>query len=139
MKSDMAYRASGTEEALEKAVSRAFLTSYLLSGSVEQAEGIVLDAIDSFDPDTHSEDAFVQGAIEAVVQGNLRRTGPVERKLFLPRELQSVLNLSNNLRQCFVLRVLAGLSAKSCVRLLGISAKKVDEYACIAIHCLARP
>ena len=141
----MEHDANGTEMrerqwGIENTISLAFRTAHLLTASVHQAEIAVLKAIESFDPDGDSEQTLFQAAMHAAVHG------PVDVKLqsassqpasFVPVELQSVLDLSQDLRRCFVLRVLVGMSRQACARWLRLTVCSVDHYTCAALQCLA--
>jgi DNA-directed RNA polymerase specialized sigma24 family protein len=120
---------------IEQTVSRAFRTAHLLTASIRQAESAVLEAIDSFDPDVDTAESLFQNAILAAVRCPSSESQSNES--FEPLELQAVLNLSENLRRCFVLRVLVGLSHRSCARLLRLSVGTVNEYTCAALQRLA--
>jgi hypothetical protein len=144
----MEHNPTGTETrkrpcGIEDTISLAFRTAHLLTASVHQAESAVLKAIDSIDPDGDSEETLFGSTMHAAV-------GPVEHKLqstpnqpastgsSVPIELQGVLNLSKDLRRCFVLRVLVGMSRQACARLLRLNARRVDQYTCAALQCLSR-
>ena len=55
----------------------------------------------------------------------------------LPVELQHVLHLARNLRHCFVLRLLVGLSRALCAWLLHLETRQIDERTCAAVLELA--
>ena len=55
----------------------------------------------------------------------------------LPAELRRVLRLPAPARQCFTLRLLAGLTAKACARLLRFEVCQVDEAAILGAQMLA--
>ena len=116
-------------------VWRAFRTAHLLTASVDQAERAVLRAIGSFDVETDTDEMLFQRAIRAAVAcpSNL---APSSRAL-LPAELQSVLDLSHDLRRCFVLRILVGMSRRDCSKLLRLSDRTVNDYTCSALRRLA--
>jgi DNA-directed RNA polymerase specialized sigma24 family protein len=121
---------------IEQTVSLAFRTAHLLTASTQQAESAVLEAIDSFDPDVDTGETLFQNAILGAVQCPSSQSQSTES--FEPPELQAVLSLSENLRRCFVLRVLVGLSRRSCARLLRLNAGTVNDYTCAALQRLAR-
>jgi len=104
------------EYRLEHTIGRVFLTAHLMTANIEQAERAVCEAIDSFDPDRVTEEDLLRDAIRAVVRGVAGQTYPLFSNhrnwngWALPDELQAVLNLSPDIRQCYVLRILAGLS-----------------------------
>jgi DNA-directed RNA polymerase specialized sigma24 family protein len=120
---------------IEQTVTRAFRTAHLLTASTRQAESAVLEAIDSFDPDVDTAESLFQNAILAAVRCPSSESQSNES--FEPLELQAVLNLSENLRRCFVLRVLLGFSRSACGRLLNMTVATVNEYTCAALQRLA--
>jgi len=130
------------ERRIVHTISRAFRTAHLLTASIQQAESAVLEAIDSFDPDGETEETLFRYVVHAAVRSSVEHILPSasnqsESAMFLPVELQAVLNLPPNLRRCFVLRVLVGLSRQICARLLRLDARRVDQYTCAALQCLA--
>ena len=130
---------AGTERAkslFERTLDRSFNAAHLLTASVRQAEAAVLKAIDWFDPNLETEEGLFRHALRAAVGI------PPEWELgsavrALPAELQAVLNLPRELRHCFVLRVLIGMSRQACGELLGLNVQKVDESTFTAVRRLA--
>jgi len=120
---------------IEQAVSLAFRAAHLLTASTQQAESAVLKAIDSFDPDVDTGETLFQNAILGAVQCPSSQSKSTES--FEPLELHAILSLSENLRRCFVLRVLVGLSRRSCARLLRLNVSAVNDYTCAALQRLA--
>lgn len=129
--------------AIERTIRRAFGTAHLLTANLQQAESAVLKAIELFDPHVDTVEALFQYTVHAA---SLNPTEPMPSAAshppeptnsFLPVELQAVLNLSRDLRHCFVLRVLAGWSRLACARLLNLQGRKVDRYTCVALRCVA--
>ena len=57
---------------------------------------------------------------------------------YLPNELKAVLRLAPQPRRCYVLRILAGLPAQACARLLSLQSDTVEAYTCDALQSLAR-
>ena len=141
----MEHNANGTKMGerqcgIETTISLAFRTAHLLTASVHQAESAVLKAIESFDPDGDSEETLFQSAMHAAVHGQVEvklQSASNQPASLVPVELQSVLDLSQNLRRCFVLRVLVGMSRQACARLLRLTVRSVDYYTCAAFHSLA--
>jgi DNA-directed RNA polymerase specialized sigma24 family protein len=130
------------KRATDHAISRAFLTAHLLTANREQAESAVLEAILHWDLEEGTEEVFLHrvacAAIQAQVEYESSNAGePAPAELLLPVELQAVLDLSPQLRRCFVLRVLVGLSRQVCARLLDLSVLIVDQYTCAALEHLA--
>jgi len=142
---------------IERTICRAFRTAHLLTADVHQAEIAVLKAIDLFEPEVDTEETLFRHTMHAAVltptepmpRAASHRSEPTEpmpraashrsepTDSFVPVELQAVLNLSRDLRYCFVLRVLAGWSQLACARLLGLQGRSVDRYTWAALQCLA--
>jgi DNA-directed RNA polymerase specialized sigma24 family protein len=126
----------------DHAISRAFLAAHLLTANQEQAESAVLEAILHWEVEEETEEAFLHcvahAAIETQVGYSSSSDDPVAAESFLPVELQAVLDLLPQLRRCFVLRVLVGLSRQACARLLQLSVFNVDQYTCEALEYLAQ-
>ena len=121
-------------------LDRALLTAHLLTGNLQQAEEVTLDAIDSWRPDEEAEQVLFRNVLDAAARAQAR---PNSNNLdpassYLPNELKAVLRLAPQLRRCFVLRVLAGLPAQACARSLSLHSDMVDRYTCDAVQCLAR-
>jgi hypothetical protein len=126
-----------TTESLREAAGRAFLTAFLLSGDTEQAEAAVLSGIETIPPDEAHSEGLLQRTVRAAIE---RREIPWPRPkemdpafLKLPFELRRVLRLPRYLRQCFVLRVLAGLPRELCATLLRSDTGQVDQGVCAAM------
>jgi DNA-directed RNA polymerase specialized sigma24 family protein len=123
------------ERRIDGTTSRAFLAAHLLTGSAEQAESAVMEAVDSWDPDDDSEEALFERVLNIALRGPIS-DAPDSPASFLPPELQAVLRLSPQLRRCFVLRILAGLSRQVSARLLRVDCRRVDQYTSAAIKVL---
>ena len=121
-------------------LDRALLTAHLLTGNLQQAEEVTLGAIDSWRPGEVAEEVLVQNVFDAAaraqVDPNSNSLDPASS--YLPNELKAVLRLAPQLRRCFVLRILAGLPAQACARLLSLHSDMVERYTCDALQCLAR-
>jgi hypothetical protein len=126
----------GSKRLFDQTLNRSFNAAYLLTASTRQAEAAVVKAIDRFDPNIDTEEGLFRYALRAAVQT------PPERELgstarTLPPELQAVLTLTQELRHCFVLRVLIGISRQACGELLGLNTQRVDESTFTAMRRLA--
>jgi len=117
---------------IESTLSRALLTSYLVTSNLPQAEQAVLKGIDSLDGDVEKEDVLLCSVIAAAVQATPHPQSYGTSRLTLSGELQAVLTLEPTLRGCFVLRRLAGLSSQACAQFLRLLPEQVDEYTGIA-------
>lgn len=123
-------------------IQRTFMTTLLLSGSAERAEAAVLEAIRRLDTGDASGETLLWHAIEAAIAPAppvvVRPTAENDRAAAsLPRELKRVLRLKTVLRQCFVLRIFAGLPREVCAHLLRLDIGQVDEGTCAAAQALA--
>lgn len=121
-------------------LDRGLLAAHLLTGSLHQAEEATLKAIDCWRPSEEPEEVLFQNVLDAAVRVPVE---PSSNNLdsdssYLPNELKAVLRLAPQLRGCFVLRILAGLPAQACARLLSLHCDVVEQFTCDAIQCLAR-
>ena len=137
----MEYKVATTqaEQCIVRLVDRALLTAHLLTGSLQQGEKATLEAIESWKPGEEPEEVLFQNVLNAAARAqaepspnNLDSSGS-----HLPNELIAVFRLAPELRRCFVLRILVGLPAKACARLLHLQSGQVDEYTYAAFQCLA--
>jgi len=121
---------------LAETIDRAYLTAHLLAGDRERAENAVLQAIEAWNAERHNEEELFEHVVRAAVRarGSADPGGPDAS--FLPAELRAVVNLPRELRHCFVLRMLAGLSQADCARMLRMSPKRVGQYTCSALKRL---
>jgi hypothetical protein len=112
------------QEEISGALHTAFLTALLLGGDTTTAEAAVLDGIGACDI-SH------RGLLIEAVRSMLRRrassvdaAGPGQ---LLPLELSRLFMLKPLSRDCFVLRLLVGLSPEVCAGLLDISITESEE------------
>jgi hypothetical protein len=126
-----------------KVLSKAFNTALLLTGSVEQSEAAVLESIRCLDLDEDEPgEKLIRGALKVAITRHreivAQRPENLDDSLpALPPELRRVLRLSPDLRQCFALRILAGLPRNICARLLDLEFYDVDEITGLAAQRLA--
>jgi hypothetical protein len=121
---------------LDAILRKAFVAAYLLTANASQAENAVMEAINSWNPDIHPEEWLIYRALQASDVSH----SPYKPELgasLLPAELKAVLRLSCLPRQCFVLRILAGLPRKVCAGMLRLSMANVDRHLWAALKCLA--
>jgi hypothetical protein len=113
---------------MSRAIDRVFRVALLLTGSVESAEIAVSQGITALERHRVSGDNLL---LETVKFATRRRAGPPEQIdqacSILPYELCRVLLIKLDLRHCFVLRVLLGLTRETCVHILHLSARAVDD------------
>jgi hypothetical protein len=121
-------------------INRIFLAAYLITGSAAQAEHAMLEAIDSWSAD-RSESDLLEQTIRAALQPKDEQAQPAGNRADpecgrLAGELQAVVRLSPQLRHCFVLRVLVGMSRQACSQLLDLTRQGVDQHTCAAMRSL---
>jgi len=130
-------RSMRTESEMREAASRAFVAAFLLCGNATQAEVAVLKSIELLNGDGESGDELIRETVHAAIEPEdapgqpPKETDPAYS--MLPFELKRVLQLPRYLRQCFVLRVLLGLSREACAGLLHSKSQQVDEGASAAM------
>ena len=142
----MAYDAMGIQQygsGMAYVLSRAFRTAHLLTADVRQAETAVLDAIDRFDPSRDPAEMLLMHTMRAAIRDPAEPSthqpvaSPEAPETFVPTEMRAVLGLSRDLRRCYVMRILAGVSQEASASLLRLSTRTIDEYTCAALLRLA--
>ena len=123
-----------TMDTIPSALDMAFRTALLLAGDTKTAEASVMDGIAACEDLSHGG-----LLIEAVTSTIRRRTksadAPYALKL-LPPELRRLFMLQPLLRNCFVLRILVGLSPEVCAELLDVSITELEDAVCAALNQL---
>ena len=122
----------------EAVLSTSFKTAFLLTADAELAEAAITNAIAENGGDEISAEKLLSSVIASASVARspaVRRWCPVFRSL--ATQLRPVLNLPDDLRRSFVLRILVGLPAKECAALLKVSAECVNERAGAAAKELA--
>ena len=119
------------------AVCVAFLAAYLLVRSERLAEAAVYQAIESLDPD---EVITMLPRLTAEASLKIRPGQPeglVAAPAWIGSELRAVLDLSQPLRDCFVMRILMGIPRETCSFLTKADGLIVDRYAVLAAMSLS--
>lgn len=125
----------------EKCLRTVYFAAVLLTGSAEEAEAAVLEAIASLNDvqDMTADERLLQLGIAAALKPH-HQLRLLNRNDFgtvsLPVELQNVCRLPRALRTSFVLRVLLRMPLHRCVTLLGIEKFQLDENVAAAILLL---
>lgn len=119
-------------EVYQRNISRLFFTALLITGTVESAEAAIEDSVDQIAPSLRV--ASIAVAVAAVT-----RAVPFDpqARLILPEELRAVADLPTDLRLCFVLRNLLGLTASEAAQLIAMRPCEIDWRASSASICLA--
>lgn len=122
-------------------LGKSFLVAHLLTGSASQAERAVERAIDICCPTPGIGKRLFEVTLQLAVSGRIGLLVSMEQDrttdVVLPPELRRVLTLPRRLRYCFVLRVLVGMSPRTCASILHLSAPEVNQYSCRAIKHLS--
>jgi hypothetical protein len=118
-----------------QALPQALCTALLLTGGRKPAEAAVLDGISKLALGQLSGGNLILESAKAAVQ---RRADLEDQSepLFsmLPLELQRLLLLVPNTRDCFVLRVLLGLTSEMCAEMLHVPIWEVDDALYTALQ-----
>jgi hypothetical protein len=123
-------------EFYQRNISRLFFTALLITGTVESAEAAIEDSIDR----TRREIVpSLRVASIAVAAAAVTRAGSFDThaRLLLAEELRAVADLQPDLRICFVLRSLLGLTAGEAAQLIEMRPSEIDGRASSASICLA--
>ncbi|MCU1338116.1 MAG: hypothetical protein JWO19_3697 [Bryobacterales bacterium] len=121
-----------------EALHRAFWITLLLSGNIEAAEAAVLDGIAELEVDHTSRDSLLLAITKSAIQRRTEFFEQSEGLSILPRELRRLLLLARNCRDCFVLRILIGLTPRHCSGILHLSIHEVEDALYTALHELPR-
>jgi hypothetical protein len=126
---------------MSSSLNEAFRAALLLTGNnVDAAEAAVLDGITALGPDIvcrDSRDTLLEETAKSSIQ---RRAGFLERSestSLLPLELQRLFLLDPICRQCFVLRILIGLTPAVCSGILCLSEQALVDALYTAFQRLA--
>ena len=118
---------------------RLFFTALLVTGSSESAEAALADSLDLIDDETKPS---ARAALTAVAAASAARIGEGRlahvRNASLPKELVAVTKLRPDLRVCFVLRRLVGLTSAETSKLLSLNPPDVERRTIDASVQLAR-
>jgi DNA-directed RNA polymerase specialized sigma24 family protein len=121
-------------DAVEGYVNRAFILGALLTQDTEHAESIVTAAIEAVPVESFSETAL----LSQVASTAWMRSPTAERLPPIPRELQSVSRLPRELRWCFSMRVLAGITTQVCAQITGLHEEQVSYFVHLSMQMLAK-
>jgi hypothetical protein len=124
---------------LFQALPQAFCTALLLTGGTKRAEAAVLDAIAELALDQLSGGSLILGSAKAAIQRRADLEDQSGRPFsMLPFELRRLFLLVPTNRDCFVLRVLIGLTPEQCSEMLHLSICEVEDGLYTALQELPR-
>ncbi|MFZ0589735.1 MAG: hypothetical protein WAM39_04590 [Bryobacteraceae bacterium] len=122
---------------VETHVREAFLAALMLTGTIEAAECAVSDAITALGC-AGAVDELLVAAAKCAIQLRDECLPQAEIPSSLPPELQRLFLLPRVSRNCFVLRMLMGLTAEMSSQILSLHKDEVDEALCRALSDLPR-
>ena len=128
---------TGKSEMVE-ALPKAFWIALLLTGSIEAAEAAVLDGVAGLELDHISADRLLLATAKSAIQRHTEFAEQSEGLSILPIELRRLFLLARNHRDCFVLRVLVGLTPELCPGILHLSIHQVEGALYTALQELPR-
>jgi hypothetical protein len=120
-----------------KALDGAFRAALMLTGSTQTAEHAVLDGIAATEFDNVVDDVFLLETVKAAIQ---RRSDSTHQSLqppsCLPLQLRRLFLLEPIFRDCFVLRILLGLTPRTCSGILQLTIEEAHQTLCAALEAL---
>jgi hypothetical protein len=118
------------EMKIGEALDEAFRAAFVLTGSIEAAERAVADGITTLGFHLAGDTLLIETARFAI-QRRAEFSDEPEALSILPLELQGLFLISTICRDCFVLRMLVGLTAEVSAGILNLSKEEIDE----ALYC----
>jgi DNA-directed RNA polymerase specialized sigma24 family protein len=117
-----------TNREVFEALPKAFLPALLLTGGIEAAEAAVLDAIAAFEFDYSPGGTLLLETVKSAIRRRSDSRDQSEQAFsILPLELRRLLLLAQDSRNCFVLRVLLGMTPEISSGILNRSVHEVEE------------
>jgi hypothetical protein len=126
------------EREMVEVLPEAFRVALLLTGSTEAAEAAALDGIASLELDHISDDSLLLVTAKSAIQRRRESLEQSDGFSILPLELRRLSLLPPNDRDCFVLRILVGLTPRLCSRLLRLPIQTVADALYTALQELRR-
>jgi hypothetical protein len=112
---------------VSRAIDEVFRAVFLLTGSTEVAENAVLDGIVTSEFGYIVDDVLLVETVKSAIQRRADFPGqPEETPLHLPLELRRLFLLAPISRDCFVLRVLLGMTPGTCSGILHLTIQEVE-------------
>ena len=124
---------------VHEALDEAFRGAWFLTGSSEAAEYSVVDGIAAMDLERIEDDLLLVETVRSAMRRRADLASQWEQvSSHLPWELQRLFLLAPISRDCFVLRVLFGITVRSCSRILRLGMEEFDEVLWAALQELPR-
>jgi DNA-directed RNA polymerase specialized sigma24 family protein len=106
----------------------------LLAGATKTAEAALMDGIDACEDPSHR--GLLIEAVRSTIRRRTKSADAPDALELLPPELRRLFMLQPLSRDCFVLRILVGLSPEVCAELLDVSVTELEEAVCVALNQL---
>ncbi len=116
------------------ALDMAFRTALLFAGNTTTAEQAVMDGIDACEDLSHR--GLLMEAVRSTIRRRTKSADAPDALKLLPTELSRLFLLRPLSRDCFVLRILVGLSPEAGAELLNVSITEFEEAVCAALNQL---
>jgi hypothetical protein len=121
-------------ETIRSSLDMAFRTALLLAGNTKTAEASVMDGICACEDLSHR--GLLIGAVRSAIRRRTKSADASDARELLPPELRRLFMLQPLSRDCFVLRILVGLSPEVCAELLDVSIRESEDAVCAALNQL---
>jgi hypothetical protein len=121
-------------DTIPSTLDMAFRTALLLAGNTKTAEGAVMDGIGACEDLSHR--GLLIEAVRSTIRRRTKSADAPDALELLPPELRRLLILQPLSRDCFVLRILVGLSPEVCAELLDVSITEFEEAVYAALNQL---
>jgi len=121
-------------DTIPSALDMAFRTALLLAGATKTAEAAVMDGIGACEDLSHR--GLLIEAVRSTIRRRTKSADAPDALELLPPELRHLFMLQLLLRDCFVLRILVGLSPEVCAGLLDISIAEFEDAVYAALSQL---
>ena len=121
-------------DTIPSALDMAFRTALLLTGNKRTAEAAVMDGIGSCEDLSHR--GLLVEAVRSTIRRRTKSANVPDALELLPPELHRLFMLQPLSRDCFVLRILVGLSPEVCAELLAVSITEFEDTVCAALNQL---
>jgi len=124
-------------KAISEALNDALQAAFLLTGSVDLAENAVLHGIAGVESSDDVEKDLVVKTVEVVIRQRIDSPNRLEDALaVLPPEFRRLIWLTPVPRDCFILRILFGISPANCAAILNLTIEQFEVSLCVALRQL---
>jgi hypothetical protein len=122
------------EGAIYQALGEAYRAALVLTGSTEVAENAVLNGIAASECGHIADDVLRETVSSAIQQRTASSVQVRQPPSHFPLELRRLFLLAPISRDCFVLRVLLGMTVGTCSRILHLGIAEIEEVLSAALQ-----